>query len=462
MEPSCGSGSFFSALVRGLPDDHKLTQSIGVELDPRFAAAAQELWSGTGLDVVEGDFTTFAQSTNERFDLLIANPPYVRHHHLAGDQKKALGVAVGQQLGIKVSGLAGLYVYFVLLSHRLLAPGAVSAWLIPTEFMDVNYGSALRDYLGSQVSLLRIHRFDPADVQFDDALVSSAIVIFENTPPPPNHEAVFSYGGSLEEPREQRSVPVGSLPPKAKWSSAHRTQSEASSGGPVLGDFFKVRRGIATGANGFFIMPRDEAQALGFQPSNIRPILPSPRYMDGLVIEAEADGWPVLDKQLALIDSALSLPELEAQDPALAAYLMTGEERGATGGYLVKKRSPWYRQEQRKPSPFLCTYMGRGIELDRPFRFIWNKSDAIATNMFLMMYPIGDLAEALSASPELAGEVHAALLDLAGSDLRDGGRVYGGGLHKIEPKELGTISAEIIAHLIPDEHKSPRQSQFLP
>jgi hypothetical protein len=35
-----------------------------------------------------------------------------------------------------------------------------------------------RRYLTDQVTLMRVHRFDPADVQFSDALVSLAVLMF--------------------------------------------------------------------------------------------------------------------------------------------------------------------------------------------------------------------------------------------------------------------------------------------
>jgi len=84
---------------------------------------------------------------------------------------------------MKLSGLAGLYGRFIGLSHAWLAPDAISCWLVPSEFMDVNYGLAIKWYLLDRVTLLHIHRFDPGDLQFADALVSSAIVCFRNTAP---------------------------------------------------------------------------------------------------------------------------------------------------------------------------------------------------------------------------------------------------------------------------------------
>jgi len=96
-----------------------------------------------------------------------------------------------------VHGLAGLYVYFVLLATAWMADGGYAAWLIPSEFMDVNYGAVLKRYLTDHVTLIRVHRFDPADVQFDDALVSSAVLVFQKTPPPPDHVVAFTFGGTL-------------------------------------------------------------------------------------------------------------------------------------------------------------------------------------------------------------------------------------------------------------------------
>ena len=87
------------------------------------------------------------------------------------------------KIGISVSGLAGLHCYFLCLAHEWMADDGLAAWLIPGEFMDVNYGRVVKEYLLNNVTLLKIHRFDPQDVQFDDALVTSTVVWFRNRLP---------------------------------------------------------------------------------------------------------------------------------------------------------------------------------------------------------------------------------------------------------------------------------------
>jgi adenine-specific DNA-methyltransferase len=446
LEPSCGSGSFISALLRTAPPE-RINAITGVELDPRFAKAATDLW-GPVAEIVEGDFLKWSADSTVQANLVVANPPYVRHHHLNGQQKKANARACAAELGITVSQLAGLYVYFLLLTHKRLAPGAVSAWLIPTEFMDVNYGVALRQYLTTQVELVRIHRFDPADAQFEDALVSSAVLVFRNCKPVKNAVADFTFGGAIDEPRVVHNVPISLLKAKEKWIGHFQGRHHSERPAEVVGDFFDIRRGIATGNNTIFIRSRHELEQLKIDPSHYRPILPSPRNVPADDVTADLEGWPTNVEQLALIDTDEPMESLCKSDPALAVYL-EAHDKGEGNGYLSRQRKPWYKQEQRPAPPFLCTYMGRGSAItEQPVRFILNRSRATASNGFLLLYPKRALAECLARQPGAIDQVHAALNSFTPEELRNAGRAYGGGLHKIEPSELAALDGSRIRAII--------------
>ena len=463
-DPSIGSGSFFSAALTVFGRD-RIASAVGIELDPAFCDAARDLWADAGLELVCGDFTSIVSSPSRPRapNLILANPPYVRHHHLEREYKERLQALARHMTGVQVNGLAGMYVYFLLLATAWMEEGGFAAWLIPSEFMDVNYGAALKRFLTNCVKLVRVHRFDAEDVQFGDALVSSVVLVFHKAPPPRGHTVEFTFGGTMAQPHACEAVTLDQLRDSRKWTvypgHARNDRRTSTSGeGPTLGDLFRIQRGIATGSNKFFVLERADAARRGLPKKFLRPILPSPRHLKATIIDADEDGYPLIDLQLCVIDCELAEHVVEAKYPALWKYLQTAEARGIRDGYLVGKRAPWYKQEQRLPAPFLCTYMGRGAEEKQPFRFIWNRSAAIGTNLYLMLYPQGSLAAILRLQPESGVAIHDILRCVTGHELRGEGRVYGGGLNKIEPSELGRISAAPFVERWP-ELKSAVQRQ---
>lgn len=457
LDPAIGTGVFYSAL-RSVYPNSRVAEATGFEVDPHYGRPSAALWHETGLSLKLTDFTE--QTPDPRFNLLICNPPYVRHHHLTTDDKARLQRLTSARCGIRMNGLAGLYCHFLGLSHAWLAEGAVAGWLIPSEFMDVNYGAAIKHYLLEKVTLLHIHRFDPANVQFADALVSSAIVWFRNAPPPCNHAIKFSFGGTLSAPDQIRTIPAQALAQEPKWTRFPAAGIRLHSSGPILSDFFRIKRGIATGNNSFFILSDDEIEAHNLPWDVFRPILPSPRYVDVDEITSDDVGNPRLNRRLFLLDSRMSEAEIASRHPALSRYLEEGKSQGLQKTYLCRHRSPWYAQENRPAAPIVCTYLGRSNSKNgRPFRFILNHSRATVSNVYLAMYPTPVLSAAISSDRHLIRRVWDVLNQITPTQLLDEGRVYGGGLHKVEPRELANVPAESIAALLPNENRPMRQKE---
>ena len=449
LDPAVGTGALYSAFLAAVPRD-RMERALGYETDRKTATIARALWSPHGLGVREQDFTQAAPPGPEGgFNLVVCNPPYVRHHHIDPTRKRALRERLAAQGNMKLNGLAGLYAHFIGLAHPWMTEGALAAWLVPSEFMDVNYGSGVREYLASRVTLLHIHRSDPETPQFRDALVSSAVICFRNNPPPERHMVRMTFGGTLDRPERDSTVRLETLRNDGKWSKYPIAGAQAATGkrGATLSDFFDIKRGIATGANSFFIMTGEAARESRIPGWALRPVLPGARGLPHDVVFGDRKGGPLLGRRLFLLDCELDEETLARTAPALSAYLQRGKEK-ISGTYLCLRRTPWYSQERRPPAPLLCTYMRRARKnAQAAFRFILNHSEATALNVYLMMYPKGPLAAKMEGDLGLRTAVWEALRAISPEEVTREGRVYGGGLRKVEPKELGRVGADGLAEL---------------
>ncbi|WP_330926638.1 Eco57I restriction-modification methylase domain-containing protein [Candidatus Sororendozoicomonas aggregata] len=449
LDPAIGTGSFYSALS-SVFQPKAIQVATGFEIDEHYGKPSTALWKDAGLDYQLGDFTVQTPpSEDDRYNLIICNPPYVRHHHINGQKGRLQSLALSAA-NMKLSGLAGLYCYFMALSHSWLKKGGIAGWLVPSEFMDVNYGEAVKSYLLNEVTLLQIHRFDPNNVQFDDALVSSAIVWFKNKKPSKGHKVKFTYGGnSIDTPSHEREVDIEVLRSEKKWTRFPLSEEREACNNSKLSDFFTIKRGIATGDNKFFVLTREQIESRGLHLEHFRPILPSPRYLGASQVNANTDGFPDIDNQLFVLDCKLSSDEIEKAYPKLHTYLQEGVRDGVSQRYLCKKRKIWYSQENRPASSFYCTYIGRSDkDGKKPFRFILNRSKAIVANSYLILYPKPEVEQAIAETPDMDKKLHEALSQITGKAMLDEGRVYGGGMHKMEPKELANVPATEIEDLL--------------
>jgi len=437
LDPAFGTGAFYYASLQEFGSS--IERATGIEIDPEIADAARRLWNQTQLDLIVQDFTR-ASPSEGRANLVVCNPPYVRHHHLSSASKERLRKVVEEETGIRLSGLSGFYCHYVLLTHKWMEEKAVAVWLIPGEFMDVNYGKGLREYFSQRVSLLRIHRFDPNDVQFDDADVSSAVVFFRNETPSHDAAVEMTYGGALSYPNITRRVSLQELQISSKWTTYfgdYRLDGEVKT---RLSDLFLVKRGLATGSNQFFILSEEEAKRRSLPKEFLKPILPMPRNLVSDEIDADGEGNPTTRPKLFLLSCDLDENELQRRYPSLWRYYQEGLKKGVNKRYLCKHRSPWYSQEERSPAPFLCTYLGRSSSnRPTPFRFILNHSKAVASNSYLLLYPKPELAKLLAEQPGLYAKIWKELKSITSQTLTSVGRVYGGGLHKLEPSELANL-----------------------
>ena len=436
FDPAFGTGSFYSAFINVFKQS---AEAIGFEIDHDYCAAAKEIWEPCPeLLIKESDFTHEDPRVYGGINLLVCNPPYIRHQHLATKEKTRLQARAELTSGQKISGLAGMHAYFMLLSHSWLEDEGLGIWLVPSEILEVNYGESIRKYLLENVQLLRVHFFEQVDTKFDDALVSSCVIVYRKNKPGLLAEAEFTLGDSFANPSSRLRISNNELKRKSKWSKHLFLPVDNTKSSKKFGDIFSIKRGIATGDNSFFVLEKKDALALKIPRRYLKNILPSSRFLKEDTVKLDSDGFLNTEKKLVLLDIDLPIGVIRSQYPSLYRYLKMGMDQGVHKTYIASRRSPWYSQEKRRSPSYFVRYMNRESKGADSFHsiFIKNQADAIATNSYLMLYEKPLSLFDLSLSEK---KIWSFLKKGLAKTMYSFGRTYGGGLVKFEPNELKQI-----------------------
>ena len=172
LDPAAGMGVFIRTAQARRPDIH----ITAFEKDPvvlrAYLSTQPDLRS---LEIIHGDFLTCDLLLS--FDAVLMNPPYLRHHDMAYNFD--IFSYFSRYYGVKISRLSNSYVLFTLKAVSALNVGGRASIIIPSEWMNANFGFALKDFLLSRHFLREIIYFSNCSEIFDDALTTACVLLVE-------------------------------------------------------------------------------------------------------------------------------------------------------------------------------------------------------------------------------------------------------------------------------------------
>lgn len=449
VDPACGSGGFLiEAIYRLIDLGIKPVDAVryvhGVDYNPLAVTMAT---ANILLRVPESQpniecFDFLKAHTARSFENIVCNPPYTRHHELSGEYKEEIARIVGDEAGIRLSRLSSVYVHFLIHSLESMRDGGRMAFITPNEFLDVDYGKILKKFLREKSQIRSFIIFHESSLLFRQALTTACITLvekgraqeevtvikLESWPDSSTSliEAIEGTRTSLPGARIVR-VPQSSLDYQTKWSRIGEPVAVRSRLVVEMRNLARVKRGVATGANEFFILSDDERKKWKIHQKYLRPIIANSRFVPFVdITEADLRSLCREGMKTWLLDINLPIEELEC-DPVVK-YLAYGQRRGFNKRYLTKTRDLWYSQEHRAIPPIIFPLMIR----QNP-RFVYNRTQAIISNNLHGVYPESELFKGHSQVEAFLGYLNSSL---ALGDLSSVGRTYGGGLLKLEPGEV--------------------------
>ena len=412
LEPAYGLGIFSRILAQNstLPVD-------AYEIDGQIFASAVAA-RPNGVNLRNEDY--FTCDWNAKYDAIVCNPPYLKFH----DYDNATYIPdVNNHLGTKLNGFTNLYTLFLLKSIAQLQEGGRLAYIIPSEFLNSDYGVEVKRALIESNTLQHIIVVDFTECAFDDALTTACILLCEKTTS--SISVRFSLVNNIDGLNtcfnEYVEYNTSELDASIKWKSYYEEGNSCKYNHLVpFSKFAKVSRGIATGANDFFTFKPSKADDYDIPKECLMPCIC--KAIDAPQTFFSQNEFTKLlngDKSVYLFNGITSPDNTSVQ-----RYIHLGEELGINKRYLTASRSPWYAIENRPPAPIWVSVFNRS-----GLRFIRNEANIYNLTTFHCVYPktTGVDVDVLFAY---------LITDVAKDIFLDNSRQYGNGLVKFEPNDL--------------------------
>ncbi|MFH1077557.1 MAG: N-6 DNA methylase [Pseudomonadota bacterium] len=435
FDPATGRGAFLEALTRL---DKTGIRFLGTDIDPE--CLADPIYQDTRCKVEIRDFIKSPPA--RKFQSIVANPPYIRHHRIDGETKSFLRQLCARITGFTIDGRAGYHIHFFLQALSLLKSGGRLAFIMPADTCEGTFAKKLWHWISKKYCIECVITFEEGATPFPDVDTNALVFLIRNSAPA--REILWIKAHQAYSPDLLHFVQSGLKGSFKSLSPQRRSLEEALKTGLSrpeqnhnlfkykLRDFAKVMRGIATGANDYFFLTRQQCKELHLPNEILKAAIGRTRDVSGDRISI--DDIEKLDREnrptlLLCVDSQHQLLS------SVKKYLKEGEKRGLHERALIKQRRPWYKMEQRKVPPLLFAYLGR-----RNSRFIKNEAGIVPLTSFLCVYPIC----------EDEAYVHKLWMALNHPDtianLKLVGKSYGSGAIKVEPRNLDLLS--IPEHLV--------------
>ncbi|MEO6724869.1 MAG: N-6 DNA methylase [Blastocatellia bacterium] len=435
FDPAVGAGAFFRA-AKAVSKERGVTLSLaGAEIDQTaLAQAEQQGLSASDLAQVRiADFVL--DPPPSRLTAIVANPPYIRHHRISAAIKEKLKRLGKEITGKMLDGRAGLHIYFLIRALDLLNEDGRLAFIMPADTCEGIFAGDLWKWVARNFCLDAVVTFASGASPFPQVDTNPLIFLIRKAKPQETllwvrcHEAgsnqlrswIASDFGSTSQ--TTFSVAIRQLD-EAIATGLSRGPNETVVGGPILGDFAKVLRGVATGANEYFFLTKQQAEQFHISPKFLIPAIGRTRDVpDDEITPAILNLLAEQGRPTWLL--SLNGKPVEQYPQAIQSYLQEGEELGLPQRPLISQRRPWYKMESRVTPPILFAYLGR-----RNSRFIRNHAGVVPLTCFLCVYPhrgeqdyVQRLWSVLNHPETIAN------LPLIGKS-------YGSGAVKVEPRAL--------------------------
>ncbi len=386
LDPACGEGELLIAMGNILSDSAIDFSLTGYDANEQYLSFAQERTLRFGAENIKlihedflqaidvssnqsnlGLFQEYNKSfVNNSFDIVIANPPYVRTQILGTEQAQELA----QKFNLK--GRVDLYYPFLIAMTESLKEGGILGVITSNRYLSTKGGESIRKFLSENYEILEL--IDLGDTKLFDAAVLPAIFIGRKkklkSPSSANfikiYEELNGYKGDLipvesvyevlnneqsgyfvangKRYKKSSGVLKYKIASGACWEMLSNNESDWVSkidkaSKNRVGDLFKVKVGIKSTADKVFISDKWE---------NLNGTKPEDELLKELISQENIEPWNATDNfKLKVLYPHISVGgEKQTVDiekyPKAKKYFLQHEEKLKSRKYLIEAGRQWF------------------------------------------------------------------------------------------------------------------------
>lgn len=347
-DPAAGSGAFLVHLAAQCP---AATELVGLDPDPAALDVARTRLGllraatpGRHLDahLIEGVAQDHLLGSRP-FDLLVGNPPYVRHEERLPPAKAfgreltdALGLSPGdRRVARLVSGRADLYATFFLLALAALRPGGVVAFVTSDSWLDARFGEDLQAVALESCDRIALHQ-ESEQRAFGTTGVNTVITVMRRRQGPGSAAVQFVPAGT-----GAPSPPLATSPTPGKWAARFLRGGAATrrlQNHPLmvpLGSVANLTYGNKPGIRPFFVLPAATATRQVDQ-GFLRPVLASSKELRTYAVEPEE-----LSHRLFVCPHSLAELKSRGHDLTVSWVTQGAKQTTRRGARHTRAGVPW-------------------------------------------------------------------------------------------------------------------------
>jgi adenine-specific DNA methylase len=344
LEPSVGDGKFLEQIRENGFAYNSIT---ALEINEEEAQKARQL-NLPKTAVLTGDFFSFCNTTEKRFNLAIGNPPFIRYQFFDKEQR-AEAEKIFEKAGLRYSKLTNPWVSFVVGSSLLLKEQGKLGFVLPAEVLQVSYAKQLRNFIARFYNKINIISFKK--LVFPSIQQEVILLLCEKNG---NNSHLIEHI-ELEDTSGLETLDINKLksPEKKidfqsnKWTFYFLEQNEIDFIERLLHQktilplrsYVTVEVGMTTGSNSFFTVPQSIVDDYNLK-QYAKPMVGRSVQVPSIIFTEKDWKENINQGARAFFLDFPSRTELEKNQKALD-YLKQGEELGINKGYKCGIRDEW-------------------------------------------------------------------------------------------------------------------------